>query len=85
MKQTDLVSMKEFARIIGINYSYLSQLCLNILDKENVTATSPRFYHGLQIPYPVGRNFFAVGKKWERAEVMRFKQELDEHDAKTSE
>lgn len=85
MKNPDLVNMKEFARIIGINYSYLSQLCLNILDKENVTSTSPRFYHGLQIPYPIGRNFFATSKKWERAEVMRFKQELDEHDAKSLE
>ena len=85
MKNPDLVNMREFSKIIGINYSYLSQLCLNILDKENVTATSPRFYHGLQIPYPVSRNFFATGKKWRRDDVMRFKQELDEHDAKSLE
>jgi hypothetical protein len=85
MKNPDLVNMREFSKIIGINYSYLSQLCLNILDKENVTSSSPRFYHGLQIPYPVGRNFFATGKKWKRDEVLKFKQELDEHDAKSLE
>lgn len=85
MKNTDLVGMKEFSKIIGINYTYLSQLCVNAQGKESVTGSSPRFYYGLQMPYPIGRNFYAVRKKWNRNEVLKFKADLLEHELKSLE
>ena len=77
MTNPDLVNAKEFSRITGISYHYLSQVFQNSFGHKRLAATDPRFYYGVQLPYPIGGDFFKSRKKWLRSEVLKFKENLD--------
>lgn len=78
----EYVNLKEFAEYANINKCHLSHKCRG-LDcyshlKKGVKKDSPRYYKGIDIPLPVGGDFFSNKRKWHVKDVIAFKLRLDE-------
>ena len=79
----EFVNLREFAEYAKINKCHLSLKCLGKegyfnKQKNGLTKDSPRYYKGVDIPLPVGGNFFDNKKKWHVKDVIAFKVRLDE-------